>query len=494
MIFRPRVPLIRIVLSLALAVGLSSCAPGAGPVPSAGDSELTRLVREARAAMRAGQLIDAGRTLDEAVRIAPGNPELWVEIARLRFRGGEHLGALEAADRALALGPEFAPALVLKGQLVRDAHGFADALPWFEAALQAQPDNLEARLEYTAALGDMGQNRAMLASARALTSLAPDEPRAKYLQAVLAARGGKPVLARSLLARSGMVERGVASAVLLDAVVSLEQGDYASAIATLEPLAVRQPANQRVTAMLARALLMNGEADAVVARFDSAASRADASPYMLTLVARAHEQEGNRARAAMLLTRAATPPAGKAQVLDDMPGLAAPTAELRRLAETGDWSATDVAARVLRARFPASADIAALAADAALGQGDGARALEQYAGASAVRRPWSLTRRALAAYRMIGDDEAADTLLARHVAGEPGNLDALILLARRRAEQGDWLRTAVLLDHVVALGGGHDPMVLELLRDAASAQGKTDEAATFTTLLRELRPTPLTAG
>ena len=69
----------------------------------------------------------------------------------------------------------------------------------------------------------------------------------------------------------------------------------------------------------------------------------------------------------------------------------------------------------------------------------------------------------------------------------------MILLARRRAEQADWLRTEVLLDHVVALGGGHDPTVLELLRDAASAQGKTERAAGFAALLRELRPVPLTA-
>lgn len=478
---------------MALAIGLSGCAPDADTGARMPNPEFLRLVREARAAMQSGLLVEAGQTLDEAAQIAPDNPELWVEVARLRFRGGEHLRALEAADRALALGPDFAPALLIKGQLVRDAHGFADALPWFEAALRAEPDNRDARAEYSATLGDLGQYRAMLSSVRALADLAPDDPRVSYLQAVLAARSGQPVLARSLLARSGMVASGAASAVLLDALLSLEQGDYASAVATLEPLAVRQPANPRVTALLARALLLNGQADAVVARFDAAASRPDASPYMMTLVARAQERMGNRTRAAELLTRATAPPAGQAVVLPDTPELAAPTAELRRLGAAGNWASADVAARVLRARFPASADIATLAADAALGQGDGVRALEQYARSSHVRRPWSLTRRAVAAYGMIGDTEAAETLLARHVAGEPGNIDALILLARRRAEQGDWLRTEVLLDHVVALGGGHDPTVLELLRDAASAQGKTERAAGFAALLRELRPVPLTA-
>ncbi len=495
MTFRPSffIALTALALALALAAGLAACAPDVDPATSTGDPEFARLVREARAAMRTGQLIEAGQTLDEAARVAPDNPELWVEIARLRFRGGEHLSALEAADRALALGPDFGPALLMKGQLVRDAHGFADSLPWFEAALQAQPGNLEARAEHAATLGDMGQYRAMLASVRALAGFAPEDPQVTYFQAVLAARGGEPVLARSLLARSEMVRKGSASAMLLDALLSLEQGDFATAIATLEPLAARQPANRRVTALLARALFLNGQAGAVVARFDEAASRSDASPYMMTLVGRAHEQEGNRARAAVLLTRAAAPPAGKAVVLGDTPGLAAPTAELRQLAEAGNWSGADAAAKVLRARYPASADIATLAADAALGQGDGARALEQYAKASGVRRPWSLTRRAVAAYRMIGEGEAADTLLARHVAGEPGNLDALILLARRRAERGDWLRTEVLLRHVVMLGGGHDPLVLELLRDAAKSQGKADDAVRFAALLNELRPQPLAA-
>ena len=39
--------------------------------------------------------------LDEARSLSSESPDLWVAIARLRLRRGEHLSALEAADREM---------------------------------------------------------------------------------------------------------------------------------------------------------------------------------------------------------------------------------------------------------------------------------------------------------------------------------------------------------------------------------------------------------
>lgn len=490
MISRARTLAALVALALAGCGALQSGATGTNGAATGSDS-FVRLLSQADAAVAGGALGDAGRLLDEAREIEPDNPDLWVAIARLRFRGGEHLTAIEAADRALELAPDHAPALLMRALLVRDAHGFEAALPWFEATLSADPGYADGWAEYAATLGDGGQHRAMLAAVRELAEAAPDDPRVFYLQAVLAQRGGEPVIAASLMARSGMAARGVPSAMLLDALVALDQGKHASAVETLELLAARQPGNARVRVLLARALLLAGREADVTARFAGDAARADASPYILTLVARAHERLGDRASAAPLLERAARGPRDALAVLPDRSGLPPPTSAMRQAAMRGDWGAAQGQARLLRTRFPASADIAVLAGDARLGSGDAFGALETYALAARVRRPWPLAHKAVLAYRAVGDDLAADTLLARHVAGEPQNIAALTALAQSLAQEGDWARVAGLLDHAIAVGGGHDPLVLGLREQAARKLDRSADADRFAAALAELRPPEL---
>lgn len=475
-----------------LALVLAACGQDSEmPEDRASPQAVVRLLSEADAALRSGALGDAAGKLDEALALAPENPDLWVAIARLRFSGGEHLTAVEAADHALALGPVHAPALLLRALMVRDAHGFAAAEPWFAAALAADPENPDIWAEYAATLGDGGAAGAMLAAVRKLTALAPEDTRALYLQAVLAARAGEHGLARSLLARSGMAARGVPAAVVLDAIISLEEGNPDSAAEALAPLSARQPANARLRELYARALLASGRAAELTARFGAEADAAEASPYLVMLVARAHEQLSDRAKAAPLLARAYRGTDARLAVLAVRNGLPPPTADLRRMALAGAGREAAVAAERLRVRFPASADVASLAGDAALAANDPQGALAAYALATRVKRPWALTRKAALAARGAGDDAAATTLLARHVAGEPDNASAIIALAKTQAQRGVWAQAALLLDHAIAIGAGHDPVVLALRRDAARALAQPAEAERFARLLAEIRPDAL---
>ncbi|MDP5102631.1 MAG: tetratricopeptide repeat protein [Erythrobacter sp.] len=476
----------------ALALMLGSCV-GEDKAPASGgarqsDPKVMRLIDDADAAIANGALADAGRTLDEARNLSPDDPDVWVAIARLRFRGGEHLTALEAADRALALGPDYAPALLMRAFMVRDAHGPAAALPWFEAALAADPDNPDVWAEYAATLGDSGRSRAMLRAARKLAQIAPDDARALYFQAVLAARGGNPSLARSLLVRSGMAARGVPAAMQLDGVLSLAEDNPDSAAATFAALSARQPANTRLRELLARALLMGGRDVELVAQFADEAQRAEASPFLMMITARAYERMGDRARAAPLLARAYGGAGKVPVVLADRAGLPPPTAAIRQKASAANWRGAQAETQDLRRRFPASADVANLAGDALLGLGDLRGALESYALTARVRRPWPLTRKVVFASRRAGDGEAADTLLARHVAGEPLALSGLAELAQAQAARGDWVRAAALLDQVITMGGGHDPAVLTLRIKTASALGRPADARQFAKLLAQIRP------
>ncbi|MEL7445791.1 MAG: hypothetical protein AAGK02_08250, partial [Pseudomonadota bacterium] len=92
-----------------------------------------------------------------------------------------------------------------------------------------------------------------------------------------------------------------------------------------------------------------------------------------------------------------------------------------------------------------------------------------------------------------GDDRAAETLLIRHLAGEPYNTEAVWLLALRSAAGEDWLRVEVLLDYLIELGVGNDPELLELRARAASEQGKNEDVDRIEDQLRGIRPSPFVA-
>lgn len=482
---------------LALALGVTGCSGGTDLPRHRGGATaspvVAKLIAEADVSIRNGSLVEAARALDTARSLAPESPDLWLAIARMRLRGGDHLTALEAADRALALGPDHGPALLLRALMVRDSHGAADALPWFEAAIEADGENPDIWAEYAATLGDSGQTRAMLSAVRRLGELAPHDPRMPFLQAVLAARGGEDVLARSLLARSGIAARGVPAALLLDAVISLREGNADSAALTLEGLAVRQPANVRVRELHAHALLAGGHADEVVRRFGTDATLPEASPYLAMLVARAQERRGDRAAAAPLLARAYGAVQTGPRVLIGRDGLPRATAEVRRYLLAGNGGGALGRAAMLRKHFPASADVASLGGDALLGSGDLQAAIAAYSLASEARRPWPLARKTAWAFARTGNREAADMLLVRHVAGEPDTASALIALAQRLVERGDWARAELLADHAVSLGAGHDPELLGLRLRAAQVLGKPEAAARNAALLAEVHPRMLAA-
>ncbi|BDI60987.1 tetratricopeptide repeat protein [Qipengyuania nanhaisediminis] len=480
----------------ALALALAGCAnEDSASERSAltGTPDFLELVEDARVAVRGGALAEAGRLYDEALAIDPQSPGLWVDIARLRFRGGEHLLAIEAADHALALDPAFAPALLMRAQLVRDAHGHAEALPWFEAAIAADPANGEALADHAATLGELGRYRAMLAAVRRLAEVDTGAAQVPFFQAVLAARANDPVLASTLIDRSGLSQRGVAAAMMLDAIVNLQQGNHDTAAETLEQLAERMPANIRVNELLARSLWLGGRDREIIDRFAERAAKPQASPYLVMLVGRAFERSGDRERALSLIERALVPREAAMIGLEATRLLPEPTATIRTALSAGNTAAARRASERYLARWPSSGDVHLLAGDAAFAGGDIERALEYYGTAARVRRSAPLARKLFAATRAFGDTEAAEALLVRAARGDPQNPDLLFLLAQLSAEREDWLRVAVLLDTAIGLGAASDLGVLALRAEAAEALGDREEAARFDALRRALKPGPFAA-
>ncbi len=437
--------------------------------------------------MRGGNLPAAGAAFDRALRSDPDSPELWVDIGRLRYLGGEHTLALEAAERAVALGPRNPEALRFRGQLTRDTRGPAAALPWFEGALEAAPDDADILTDYAATLGESGRTSEMLAAVRRMAEVAPRDPRLYFLQATLAARAGDFDLARGLLSRRGDLDRLSPAMALLSGVIDLRSGNPASAAQTFDRLLLSQPDNRRVRRLLAHALHLSGNDRELVYRFGDAAMRSDADPYLAATVGRAYEALGQRDRAAPLLEKASrvdgprlaplatSVPVEIAQTRGGATGADA-VALVRGLLAADRLPEATAAAEAFRERFPGSSDALGLAGDALLAAGQPAEALERYRAAAGIRRSWPLTRRMLAAYAVQNDRSAAYALLNEHLRAEPRNREAAAMLALLAFDAGRREQGAALLDHALASGGRRDPRLWALKAEAGLLQGDVNGA------------------
>lgn len=389
-----------------------------------------------RLRMAQGNLQEAGRAFDRALAVSEKDPELWVDIGRLRWRGGEQAQAIEASQLAMRYGPSNPAALLFRAQLTREARGNRAALQMLEQALRVAPDDPDLLAEYAATLGDLGRATEMLSATRRLATVAPHNSRSLFFQAVLAARAGRADLAVTLLKRSGEFERQVPAAIILQSVIDLEAGNYASAAKNLDRLARRQPDNARVQSLLARSLALGGNYRELMARFSGRAT----TPYIAMLVGRGYEALGDRQSAASFVDIAMTEPVFRAVPLGTE------GAEGGGMATGGSGTVSLVRNRIVSARFleareeadqflvrnPGSSDAAALAGDAAVAAGDNRTAVRHYQGASAIRRTWPLVKRTAAALDLSGQPDRATALVAEYTDGDPLNADAATVLITRR--------------------------------------------------------------
>lgn len=416
-----------------------------------------------------GNLVAAGHAYDRALAINDKDAGLWVDIGRLRYAGGEHMQAIEAADHALSLDPASAPALEFRAEIVRDQFGLLAALPWFEAALAHDPNELQALGEYAATLGDLGRAKDMLSVTRHMLELDSRNPQALYLQAVLAARADDNSLSRSLLDKIGDRFDNVPGAMLLDSVLNLRSGNFLLAAETLEKLVARQPGNMRAQELLAAAYYGAGSYSEVMRRFDPLAGDGAASPYLLTTVARAHEMMGERDRAAPLLDRAAN--------LNDRATAAVSIgSELGGMLSRNAFADAEATAEQRRTASPGNADAQALAGDVQLAEGRAAAALDRYRLAAKVRVSDSLMERIAMALAQAGQGEAAAALVENHLAQNPSSRTARRLAAALAARQEDWPRAALLLANLRDSTGGGDVRLLADLSLAQLRSGNAGEA------------------
>ena len=439
-----------------------------------------------RAYMALNDQPKAAAAFNQALAATPKDSQLWTDILRFRRATGELGGAIEAADRAVTLDPRNIDALQLRGELTRSQYGLAAAVPWFDRALQIDPNHVPTLVERAATLGDMGRMKEMLAETRKILSIQTNNPVAYYLQSMLAARAKKFDLARSLFQRTGGALDDKPAGMLLASAIDFETGNAEQAIARLQKLVGAQPDNVKARRLLAASQWRLGDAAGTIQTLRPLADRGDADSYVLTLIGKAYDKQGNTELAARYLARAAEPQRRTATALIDGPVDEAQLAQLRRklaaspkdaqlqiqliraLLGRGLGGEALERARALQAGSPGVPDAHMLVGDARGIMGDYKGAVEEYRKAANLAFSEPVAMRLIEALRNSGNATGAARVLELYLAQNPQNVPAQTLAANAFLQAKQWDGAIAILERLRKRIGDRDATLLNNLAWAYS--------------------------
>jgi len=457
---------------------------------------------EGQALQMQGAYDEAAAAFARALELTPDDPAVRADIARLRFAMGDVAGALRASDAALELAPDNADVLLLRALMAREQYGPEAAGPWFGAALEADPDHVPALVEYAATQADIGRAGEALALTRRALALMPGNPRAYYIQAVIAARAGLHDLARSLLVRTKGALDGQAGVRLLRGVLHLHAGNATLAVSELEPLLEAQPLNIRARLLLGRAYYEDGQYVEAERTLFPLVERADASAYALTLAARVHEAMDDRAGADALLHRAAALSTGPSRVYRGAgnpdaaavaanadPAASAPNLRyIRALLEAGQGDAAIARARMLAAAAPGSPAAHMALGDCLMAANRHAEAASAYEQAGNMRFDENIALRLVDAWRRAGDTGKAQRVLNLFLAQNPMNVEGQRLAASLLLGAGQYQRALSLLSSLRERLGNGDALLMADIARANIGLGKAQAALPYAAHAWRLQP------
>jgi tetratricopeptide (TPR) repeat protein len=160
-------------------------------MPAAFESELERLLEQARELLGAGDdalLVESNTTVNQALQLNPDCVEAWLLKCQVASATGDDLAALAAVEMALRRAPHRAEALYWRGAVLGDLGRHREALRSIEAALRvlAETDHWlleDLFYEKVMVLDSLGLHDAAVAACEAGLDRCPGSP---LLRAALA--------------------------------------------------------------------------------------------------------------------------------------------------------------------------------------------------------------------------------------------------------------------------------------------------------------------
>lgn len=248
------------------------------------------------------------KRMDDALAILPDFAPALVERARLKAGERAFGDALDELDRLLARDPKNADALKLKGDVLQiGLHKHDEALLAYRAAVSAAPQKLDAHVALVRLLLGMGDDQEADKALQVLVAAAPGLPATLYLQAQQAYQKQDMKLAKERVQQLLKLTPDSPTANEMAGVVELQSGSVVQAQSYLNKALKAAPGLRVARRTLVLAYLRAGQLDQAIASLPDdlmAKDGAEVDPALLSVAGRAYMAKGDFELAQDLFRRA----------------------------------------------------------------------------------------------------------------------------------------------------------------------------------------------
>lgn len=258
-----------------------------------------------------GDVRNALKAVEEARAIDRRNPAVWLAEVPIRIRARQFKEASVAVESALVLAPESAEAWYQKGSVAHVSGDLQGTLVAYERAIRAQSGHVEARVARAGLLLDLGRMADAEADVTELSRIAPGEPRAAYLKALLSERNGKQAEAQAALKEvTDLIDpvpidfiRYRTQLLMLNGLAHFGLNEREKAKQYLETFQ-KQQGNTPASKLLAQIYLGESNVDRAIEVLESYLKANTADGQAMTLLGSAFLSKGQNAKAAALMQQA----------------------------------------------------------------------------------------------------------------------------------------------------------------------------------------------
>lgn len=272
--------------------------------------QLQLLLIRSAASADLGDLRGALKAVTDARAIDPTVAEVWLAEVPIRIRSRQFREAITAADGALALAPT-AEAWYQKGSIAHVSGDLPATLAAYDRTLQLNAGHVEARVARAGLYLDLGRQSDAAKDAEELKRIAPNEPRASYLRALLAEQDKKPEVAHAALKDLvGLIDpvpidfiRYRPQLLMLNGLAHFGLNEREKAKQYLEAFQKTQ-GNTPVSKLLAQIYLGESNVDRAIEVLETYLKANPADGQAMTLLGSSLMYKGQHARAASLMQQA----------------------------------------------------------------------------------------------------------------------------------------------------------------------------------------------
>lgn len=284
------------------------------------------LVMRSSAQSARGNQSTAEKMLEEARSVNPDSIGARVAQAMFFFRKGDIARATTISDEALKLAPKDPNVWNMQAALAHVRGNLPGALGSYTKAIDLNPQFVDARIARAGIYLDLKKTEEAIRDLDALDEVAPGEPRAAYLRSLIAAGRGDFDAAKKYLSQVVDLLDPVPAAVLganrqmlfLAGLAHYGLHNHEKATGYLTAYVRQFPGDPAATKILASMYLEQGNSTQVVTLLEPLLRANPNDPRALSLLGNAYMQERNFRKASELLDRAVKLVGGESEFRTDL--------------------------------------------------------------------------------------------------------------------------------------------------------------------------------